>query len=210
MHKSFQLLYCVSTVVFNLIMLILTSDELSNLHVVGLPQQADEGWDAITVLDGHLVVIVLAVRDVAQGSASFAVDFGFGVVQEPHQNRNPLQLTHILLDFVIFVAQVLQVGGGVGLDRVNRVAQHGDDLREIWVTPARVLADAVDGRRTPASHAVQAGHAASLRLCQGRRVHAMDVRVALIDQLRLDGVIWVRSGRHVGERMVRTSERWTR
>lgn len=126
-------------------MFILTGDELSNFHVIGLPQQADEGRDAVTVLDGHLVVIVLAVGDVAQGATSLAVDFRFGVVQKPHQNRNPLQLAHILLDLVVFVAQVLQVGSGVGLDRVNGVAQHGDDLGEVWVTPARVLADAVNG-----------------------------------------------------------------
>lgn len=179
-------------------MFILTGDELSNLHVIGLPQQADEGWDPVTVLDGHLVVIVLAVGDVAQGTTSLAVDFRFGVVQEPHQNRNPLQLTHILLDFVVFIAQVLQIGSGVGLDGVDWVAQHGDDLGKVWVTPARVLADAVNGGRAPAAHAVQTGHASSLRLCQGRRIHAVDVRVALIDQLCLNGVIWVRSGRHMG------------
>lgn len=124
---------------------ILTSDELSNLHVIGLPQQADQGRDAVTVLDGHLVVIVLAVGDVAQGAASLAVHFGFGVVQKPHQNRNALQLAHVLLNLVIFVAQVLQVGSGVGLDGVDGVAQHGDDFGEVWVAPARVLADAVYG-----------------------------------------------------------------
>lgn len=126
-------------------MFIPTGDELSNFHVISLPQQADECRDAVTVLDGHLVVIVLAVRDVAQGTTSFAVDFGFGVVQEPHQDRDPLQLTHILLNLVIFVTQVLQVGSGVGLDRVNGMAQHGNDLGEVWVTPAWVFADAVNG-----------------------------------------------------------------
>lgn len=136
---------CLLFVVFNIEMFILTSDELSNLHVIGLPQQADQGRDAVTVLDGHLVVIVLAVGDVAQGTTSLTVDFRFGVVQKTHQNRNPLQLTHVLLNLVIFVAQVLQVGSGVGLDRVNGVAQHGDDLGEVWVAPARVLADAVYG-----------------------------------------------------------------
>lgn len=126
-------------------MFILTSDELSDLHVIGLPQQADEGWDAITVLYGHLVVIVLAVGDVAQGTTGFAVDLRFGVVQKPHQNRNPLQMAHILLNLVIFITQVLQVGSGIGLDRVDGVAEHGDDLREVGVAPARVLADAVNG-----------------------------------------------------------------
>lgn len=132
-------------VAFNTEMFILTGDELSNLHVIGLPQKSDEGRDAVTVLDSHLVVIVLAIGDVAQGTTSLAVDFRFGVVQKPDQNRNPLQLSHILLNLVVFVAQVLQVGSGIGLDRVNGVAQHGDDLREVWVTPARVLADAVNG-----------------------------------------------------------------
>lgn len=158
----------ISALITCLTTFILTGDELSNLHVIGLPQQADEGRDAVTVLDGHLVVIVLAVGDVAQGTTSLAVDFRFGVVQEPHQNRNPLQLTHILLDFVVFIAQVLQVGGGIGFDGVNWVAQHGDDLGKVWVTPAWVLADAVDGGRASATHAVQTGHAASLRLGQRR------------------------------------------
>lgn len=176
-------------------MFLLTGDELSDLHVVGLPQQADEGRDAVTVLDGHLVVVVLAVGDVAQGAAGFAVDLGLGVVQKPHQDRNPLQLAHVLLDLVVLVTQVLQVGGGVRLDRVDGVSQHGDDLGQVGVTPAWVLADAVDGGRAPAAHAVQTGHAPPLRLGQGSRVHAVDVRVALIDQLRLDGVVRVTSGR---------------
>lgn len=107
---------------------ILTGDELSNFHVIGLSQQADEGRDAIAVPDGHLVVIVLAVGNVAQGTTSLAVDFRFGVVQKPHQNRNPLQLTHILLNLVIFITEVLQVGSGIGLDWVNGMAQHGNDL----------------------------------------------------------------------------------
>lgn len=126
-------------------MFFLTGDEFSNFHVICLPQQADKSWDTIAVLDGHLVVIVLAVGDVTQGTTSLAVDFRFGMVQKPHQNRNPLQLTHILLDLVVFIAQVLQVGSCVGLDWVNGVAQHGDDLGEVWVTPAWVLADAVNG-----------------------------------------------------------------
>lgn len=62
----------------------LTGDELSDLHVVGLPQQADEGWDAIAVLDGDLVVVVFAIGDVAQCPTSLAVDLWFGVVEKPH------------------------------------------------------------------------------------------------------------------------------
>lgn len=145
---------------------LLTSDELSDLHVVGLPQQAHEGRDAIAVLDGDLVVVVFAVGDVAQGPAGLAVDFRFGVVQQPNQNRNSLQLTHVFLNLVVFVAQVLQVGSGVGLDRVNGMPQHGDDLREVGISPTRVLADAVYGGRAPAAHPVQTGHAPPLRLGQ--------------------------------------------
>lgn len=100
----------------------LTCDEFSYFHVVGLPQKADKGRDAITVLDGHLVVIVLAIGDVAQGTTSLTMDFRLGVIQKTHQNWNSLQLTHIFLNLVIFVAQVLQVGSGVGLDWVDRVA----------------------------------------------------------------------------------------
>lgn len=124
----------------------LTGDEFSNLHVVGLPQQTDEGRNTITVLDGHLVFIVLAVGDVPKCAAGFPVHFGFGVIQKADQNGNPFQLADVLLNFVILVAEVLQVGGGVGLHRVDGVTQHGDDLWEIGVPPAGVLANAVDGR----------------------------------------------------------------
>lgn len=172
---------------------VLTGDELSDLHVVGLPQQAHEGWDAIAVLDGHLVVVVFAVGDVAQGPTSLAVDLRLGVVQKPNQNRNPLQLTHVFFNLVVFVAQVLQVGSRVGFDRVDRVPQHGDDLREIRIPPARVLADAVYGWRAPTAHPVQTSHAPPLRLGQRCWVHAVDVRVALINQLCLNRVIWVPS-----------------
>lgn len=174
---------------------VLTGDELSDLHVVGLPQQADEGWDAVAVLDGDLVVVVFAVGDVAQGSTGLAVNFRFGVVQEPHKNRNPLQLAHIFFNLVVFVAQVLQVGSGVGFDGVDRVPQHGDDLWEVRISPARVLTDAVYGWRAPATHPVQTGHAPPLWLGQRGRIHAVDVRVALINQLCLDGVVWVPSER---------------
>lgn len=174
---------------------VLTGDELSDLHVVGLPQQANEGWDAIAVLDGDLVVVVFAIGDVAQGSTGLAVNFRFGVVQEPHENRNPLQLAHVFLNLVVFVAQVLQVGSGVGFDRVDRVPQHGDDLWEVRISPTGVLTDAVYGWRAPATHPVQTGHAPPLWLGQRCRIHAVDVRVAFINQLCLDGVVWVPSER---------------
>ncbi|KAG7266237.1 LOW QUALITY PROTEIN: hypothetical protein CRUP_014353, partial [Coryphaenoides rupestris] len=69
---------------------------------------ADEPRDAVAVLDGHLVVVVLAVGNVAQRAARLAVHLGLGVVQQRHQHGDALQLPHVLLDFVVLVAQVLQ------------------------------------------------------------------------------------------------------
>lgn len=113
---------------------------------------------------------------------------GLGVVQQAHQDGDPLEVPDVLFDFVVLVAEVLQVGGGVGLDGVDGVAEHGDDLGQVGVPPARVLADAVDGGRALAQ-AVDAGHAAALGLRQRRRVAAVQVRDPLLDHLRLDGVI---------------------
>lgn len=113
---------------------------------------------------------------------------GLGVIQQAHQDGDPFEVPDVLFDFVVLVAQVLQVGGGVGLDGVDGVAEHGDDLGQVGVPPARVLADAVDGGRALAQ-AVDAGHAATLGLCQRRRVPAVQVRDPLLHHLRLDGVI---------------------
>lgn len=141
-----------------------TCDELSNFHVVGLPQQTNKGRDAITVLNGHLVLIVFAIRDVSQRATSLAVHFRLGMIQKSHKYRDPLQLAHVLLNLIVLIAQVLQVGSSVGFHWINRVSQHGNDLWEIRVPPTWVLADAVDGRRTSATHSIQTGHAPPLRL----------------------------------------------
>lgn len=63
-----------------------TCEQLPNLHVCGLPQQADQGWDPPTVLQGDLVVIVgLSVHQVPQSSTGAAVHVGHPVVQQIHQ-----------------------------------------------------------------------------------------------------------------------------
>lgn len=172
-----------------------TCDEFSNLHVIGFPQEADQRRYAIAVLDCHFVFVVLAVRDVAQGTASLPMNLRFGMIQKTHQDRNSFQLAYVLFNLVIFVAQVLQVGSGVGLDGVDGVAEHCNDFGEIGVPPTWVFTDTVDGGRAPPGHSVQASHASSLRLSQWGWIHAMDVRMALINQLCLNGVIWVSSTR---------------
>lgn len=116
------------------------------------------------------------------------MDLRLWMIQQAHQDGDALEVPHVLFDFVVLVAQVLQVGGGVGLDGVDGVAEHGDDLGQVGVPPARVLADAVDGRRALAQ-AVDAGHAAALRLRQRRRVAPVQVRDPLLNHLRLYGVI---------------------
>lgn len=116
------------------------------------------------------------------------MDLRLWVIQQAHQDRDALEVPDVLFDFVVLVAQVLQVGRGVGLDGVDGVAEHGDDLGQVGVPPARVLADAVDGGRA-LPQPVDAGHAAPLRLRQRRRVAAVQVRDPLLDHLRLNGVI---------------------
>lgn len=157
-----------------------TSDQLLDFHAAALPQQPHQSLDAVAALDGHLVVVVLAVGDVAQGAAGLAVHLGFGVVQQLHQHGHAAQLPHLLLDAVVLVAQVLQVGGGVGLDRVHGVAEHGDDLVQVRVSPARVSADAV-----------QAHHAVALvgEVQRLRSTHGLEKRVEVALQLRHKGVV---------------------
>lgn len=43
---------------------LLTCDGVSEVLVVGLPQQPDQSRHSVTVLDGDLVVVIFAVRDV--------------------------------------------------------------------------------------------------------------------------------------------------
>lgn len=158
-----------------------TCDEFTNFHVVGFPQQANESGNPIAVLDGHFVVMVFAEGDIPQGSAGLAMDLRFRVVQQAHQHGDPLELPDVLLYLVVLVAEVLQVGGCVGLDRIDRMTQHSDDLGQVGVPPAGVFADAVDRGGTAAAHEIEAGHAASFGLGERCRVHAVDVGVPFID-----------------------------
>lgn len=116
------------------------------------------------------------------------MDLRLGMIQQAHQDGDAFEVPDVLFDFVVLVAQVLQVGGSVGLDGVDGVAEHGDDLGQVGVPPARVLADAVDGWRALAQ-AVDAGHAATLRLRQRRRVTTVQVRDPLLNHLWLHGVL---------------------
>lgn len=55
---------------------------------------------------------------------------------------------YLHLDPVVSVAQVLQVGGGVGLDRGEVMLQHVDDLRQLRVTPRKLS----EGKRRENCH----------------------------------------------------------
>lgn len=48
---------------------------------------------------------------------------------------------YLHLDPVVSVAQVLQVGGGVGLDGGEVMLQHVDDLWQLRVTPSKLPAE---------------------------------------------------------------------
>lgn len=59
-----------------------TCEQLSDLHICGLPEQSDQGRDSSAVLEGDLVVIVgLAVDQVSEGSTGAAVHVSHPVVQ---------------------------------------------------------------------------------------------------------------------------------
>lgn len=47
-----------------------TCDSISEVLVVGFPQQPHQGRNSITVLNGNLVVGIFAIRDVLQRSTS--------------------------------------------------------------------------------------------------------------------------------------------
>lgn len=121
-----------------------TCDEFTNFHVVGFPHQANESGNPVTVLDGHFVVMVFAKGDIPQCSAGLAMDLRFRMIQQAHQHRDPFELPYVLLYLVVLVAEVLQVGGRIGLDWIDRMTQHRDDLSKVGVPPAGVLTDAVD------------------------------------------------------------------
>lgn len=125
-------------------------------------------------------MVIFSVGYVAQSATSFAVDLSFRVVQQLHQHRHSIQLSHLLLDAVVLITQVLQVGGSIGLDWVHRVAEHRDHLMQVGVSPARVSADAVQ-----ADHAV--AFVGELQcLCP---THGLEERIQVPLQLGHEGVI---------------------
>lgn len=58
-----------------------------------------------------------------------------------------------MLYLVIFECEVLEEGSSVGLDRVQAVIQHGNNLRKLWLSPRS---------RRFSQCAVQRSHASSL------------------------------------------------
>lgn len=74
----------------------------------------------------------------------------------------------LALYLVVLEGEVLQIGGGVAFDRVQAVVEHGDDLRQLGLSPC-------GGGGSLAEGAVQGGHAASLTLGQGRAAPVVHV-----------------------------------
>lgn len=120
-----------------------TCDQLSDIHIAGLSEQPQQCWDSITVLDGHLVEVIFAEGNIPQGTTGFSVDLRLGVIQQPYQYWNATELPDILLDLVVLITEMLQIGRSVGLDRIHGVAEHGDDLAQVGVSPSRVFANGV-------------------------------------------------------------------
>lgn len=68
-----------------LLLFFFTREQLSDLHICGLPEQPDQSWYAPAVLEGDLVVVVgFAVHQVPQGSTGTAVHISHPVVQQVH------------------------------------------------------------------------------------------------------------------------------
>lgn len=64
----------------------LTCDQLPDLQVCGLAKQPHQRWNATTVFQGDLVVIIsLPIHQVPQSPTGTAVDFRHPVVQQVHQ-----------------------------------------------------------------------------------------------------------------------------
>lgn len=64
----------------------LTCDQLPDLQVCGLTKQPHQRWDAATVFQGNLVIIVsLPIHQVPQRPTGTAVDFRHPVIQQVHQ-----------------------------------------------------------------------------------------------------------------------------
>lgn len=68
-----------------LLIRILTCDQLPDLQVGGLSEKPHQRWDATTVFQSNLVVIVgLPIHQVSQGSAGTTVDFCHPMIQQVH------------------------------------------------------------------------------------------------------------------------------
>lgn len=64
----------------------LTCDQLPDLQVCGLAKQSHQRWDATTVFQGDLVVIIsLPIYQVPQSPTGTTVDFRHPVIQQVHQ-----------------------------------------------------------------------------------------------------------------------------
>lgn len=44
-------------------------------------------------------------------------------------------LLHVIFYLIIFECEMLEEGGSISLDRVQTIVQHGDDLRQLWLSP---------------------------------------------------------------------------
>lgn len=81
-----------------------TCDSVSEVLVVGLPQQPDQSGNPITVLNGDLVVGIFAVRDVLQRSTSCVMNLQHRRVFDgaplkdgvrPHNFHRPRLIVHV-------------------------------------------------------------------------------------------------------------------
>lgn len=64
------------------------------------------------------------------------------------KRKNECCATHFRLDSIITVAQVLQVGGCIGLNGGEVVLQHVDHLRQLRVTPRKLPGITGGGKST--------------------------------------------------------------
>ncbi len=112
-------------------------DALLHRLVLGSLEQANQGGYAARVPDLDLVLVVgAAVGQVAEGTARIAMHIGHLAIQHVTQLAHAAEQTRLLLDRVVLVAQMLQIGRRVRLDLVGRVREVLDDLGQGWIAPA--------------------------------------------------------------------------
>ena len=70
-----------------------------------------------------------------KSSAGVALDFWLFAGDQRDERRDAAEQPRLLLDWVAVVAQVLQVGGRVGLHHGVRIVQKGDDLVQVGISP---------------------------------------------------------------------------